>query len=289
MATILVTGATGRVGGALLPLLRDGGHKVIAVTRQAGAADALAAAGADPLVADLRAPDTLKEALATADALFLATADSLDQDRIEASVIATAAEAGQPHIVKLSAQSAGLTPPRSFGIYHRRAEQALEASGLPYTILRPTFFLQSLLLFADDIAAKGKFVAPAGKGRIAMVGIHDIARAAATVLGDTSHSGKIYTLTGPSAHSLPEVAGMLSTKLDRKIGFTSPPAFVARLVLPFVTGMPRWQSNLVVDLFSALKSGAQEEVSPDVETLTGQAGTSLDRFLTDHLDAFRPT
>ncbi len=287
MATILVTGATGRVGSTLLPLLRERGHRVLAVTRNPGAADALTALGAEPVIADLRTPETLADRLSEADAAFLATSDAPDQDAVEAGFIAAAAQAGRPHVVKLSAQSAGLSPPRSFGIFHRRAEQTLEASGLPYTILRPTFFLQSLLLFAPDIAKKGKFVAPAGRGRIAMVDIGDIAAAAATVLAEPAHHNRTYTLTGPSAHSLPEVAARLSARLGSKVGYTSPPAFVARLVLPFATGMPRWQSNLVVDLFSALKAGAQEAIGDDVDRLTGRPGTSLDSFLDAHIDSFR--
>ncbi len=288
MARILVTGATGRIGAALLPLLRDKGHSVQAVTRRPEAKAALAEAGAEAVVADIRSPDSLRDAFAAADAVFLLTADAPDQDRIEGGLIAGAAAAGnKPHVVKLSAQSAGLTPPRSFGIFHRRAEQALAASGLPYTILRPTFFQQSMLLFAGDIARKGKFAAPAGKGRIAMVDTGDIAACAAAVLAEPAHHGKTYTLTGPTAHSLPDVAEMLTGKLGRKIGFMSPPAFVARIVLPFVTGMPRWQSNLAVDLFAAIGKGAQEAVSNDVETLTGRPASSLDAFLDAHLDAFR--
>lgn len=287
MARILVTGATGRIGAALLPLLRDRGHTVQAVTRRPDAATALTAAGAETLVADIRAPEGLHEAFAAADAVFLLTADAPDQDTLEIGLIAAAASAGKPHVVKLSAQSAGLDPPRSFGIFHRRAEQALEASRLPFTILRPTFFQQSLLLFAGDIAKKGKFAAPAGKGRIAMVDTGDIAACAAAVLADDAHHGRTYTLTGPAAHSLPEVAGLLGDKLGRKIGFVSPPAFVARLILPFVTGMPRWQSNLAVDLLSAIREGAQEAVSPDVERLTGRPAGGLDAFLDAHLAAFR--
>lgn len=287
MPTILVTGATGRVGSALLPLLRDRGHRVLAVSRNPGAADGLSRAGAEPVIADLRAPETMTGSLAEADAVFLATADAPDQDAVEAAFIAAAGTAGRPHVVKLSAQSAGLSPPRSFGIYHRRAEETLAASGLPYTILRPTFFLQSLLLFAPDIARKGKFAAPAGHGRIAMVDIADIAASAAAVLADPAHHNRTYTLTGPSAHSLPDVAMQLTERLGSRVRFASPPAVVARLVLPLATGMPRWQSNLVVDLFSALKAGAQETVSRDVDKLTGRPGTSLDAFLDINLDAFR--
>lgn len=287
MARILVTGATGRIGTALLPLLRERGHTVQAVTRRPEAVGALAEAGAEAVVGDVRAPDALREALADADAVFLLTADAPDQDRIEGALIAAAAAAGgKPHVVKLSAQSAGLDPPRSFGVFHRRAEQALEASGLPFTILRPVFFQQSLLLFAGDIVKKGKFAAPAGKGRIAMVDVGDIAAAAAAVLADPVHHGRTYTLTGPAAHSLPEVAERLTALTGRKVGFTSPPAVVARLVLPFVTGMPRWQSNLAVDLFAAIRAGGQEQVSSHVEQLTGRPAAPLDAFLAAHRDAF---
>ncbi len=287
MARVLVAGATGQVGAQLLPLLRARGHDVRAQTRRPEAASALTAQGVEAAVADLRAPGSMQPHLAWAEAVFLLTADAPDQDRIEAALIDAIAAAGRPHVVKLSAQSAGLTPPRSFGIQHRRAEQALAASGLPWTVLRPTFFQQSLLLFADDIAAKGKFMAPAGRGRIAMVDVADIAAAAASVLGDPAHDGRCYTLTGPAAHSMAEVAGMLTRLRGRKVSFSSPPATVARLVLPFVTGMPRWQSNLVVDLFRALRAGAQEAVCADVELLTGRSPGGLEDFLQRELQRFR--
>ncbi|MEJ8570094.1 NAD(P)H-binding protein [Microbaculum marinum] len=289
MATVLVTGATGRIGSALLPLLVERDHRVLAVTRRAEAAPGLAAGGATPIVADIASPDTLRGDLGEADVVFLATADAPDQDVVEIGLIDAAAAAGRPFVVKLSAQSAGLTPPRSFGRFHRRAELALAASGLDHTILRPTFFQQSLLLFAPDIAARKRFVAPAGRGRIAMVDLEDVARAAAAAIGDRSHAGRTYTLTGPSARSMQDVAEKLSSLLGARIGYTSPPGFVARLVLPFATGMPRWKSNLVVDLFAALKAGAQQDVSADLETLTGRPGTSLDAFLEQHVEAFRPS
>lgn len=289
MSTILVIGATGRIGSALLPQLLDRGHRVLAVTRRMEAAGALSALGAEPVVADIRAPEMLRNQLAASDAVFLATADAPDQDRVEQALVAAIAATGRRlHVVKLSAQSAGLDPPRSFGIYHRRAEQALEASGLPYTILRPTFFQQSLLLFVSDIATKGRLVAPAGKARIAMVNVEDVARAAACILGEAAHAGRTYILTGPSAHSFPDVAERLSALLQRKIRYTSLPGFVARLALPLATGMPRWQSNMVVDLFAALRAGAQTQVSTDVSTLTGRASGSLDTFLAANIDAFRP-
>lgn len=289
MATVLVTAATGRIGTTLVPLLRGAGHRVLALTRRPDTEPAarLAALGAEPVAGDYRAPEALKDRLPKVDAVFLATADAPDQDRVEAHIVAMLAARGRPHVVKLSAQSAGLTPPRSFGVFHRRAEEALARSGLPHTILRPTFFQQSLLLFAGDIAKKGKLIAPAGRGRVAMVDVADIARAAAAVLGRDSHHGQCYTLSGPSAHGFGEVAAKLTALLGRRIRYASPPAFAARLVLPMMTGMPRWQSNLAVDLFVALRAGAQAVPTDAVERLTGRPAASLDAFLADNLLAFR--
>lgn len=290
MATCFVFSSTGRVGGRFATLAVADGHDVLGLTRSDANGPALEKAGITPVVGDIRNPAAYRDALQKVDVVFLASADATDQDTAESGVLTAIKDLGRetpPHVVKLSAQSAGLNPPRSFGVYHRRSEQALEDSGLPYTILRPTFFQESLLLFADDIAKKGKFVAPAGKGRIAMVGVDDIARTGIAVAGEPAHQGKIYTLTGPSAHSLGDVAQILSSRLDRKVGFTSPPAFVARIVLPFVTGMPRWQSNLVVDLLKAISEGAQERVHDDVAAVTGSPARSLEAFLEGYLDPFR--
>ncbi|WP_136656740.1 NAD(P)H-binding protein [Nitratireductor sp. XY-223] len=287
MARILVTAATGRVGSQLTRRLVDAGHDVLAVTSRPDRAGRIKEAGAAPVVADLQKPESLQQTLDGTDAVFLATPDHPKQDVMERALIAQFSAAGNPHVVKLSAQSAGLDPPVSFGAYHRRSEQALETSGLPYTILRPTFFQQSLLLFSGDVARKRKITAPVGNGRIAMVNVEDVAAAAAAVMANEDHFGRTYTLTGPSAHSFGDVVAQLSDRLGHTVGYSSPPAFAARIVLPFVTGMPRWQSSLVVDLLSALKAGAQETVSDDVEHLTGHPPRSIEAFLAEHLDTFR--
>lgn len=287
MGRILVTAATGRVGSRLTRHLAAEGHQVLALTSRESAAPAIRNDGATPVVADIREPHTLGKSLTGLDALFLATADDPRQDRIEQSLIETVGAIGRPHVVKLSAQSAGLDPPVSFGALHRQSELSLEQSGLPFTILRPTFFQQSLLLFASDIISKGRIIAPAGNGRIAMVNAADVAKAAAAVACNQAHFGKIYTLTGPSAHSFGDITARLSQQLGTPVGFTSPPTVVARLVMPLMTGMPRWKSNLLIDLLSALRAGAQERISDDFERITGQPPSDLETFLDHHIASFR--
>ena len=288
MARILVFAATGKVGSALCDALQAAGHDVAGVTRSDAAAGRMAQRGLTPVIGDIsRAADLLPK-LASYDRVFLASSDARDQDVREIALIEGLKTGGRPHVVKLSAQSAGLNPPVSFGIQHHRAEQALRQSGLGFTILRPTFFLQSLLLMSGDVASKGAITAPMGGGRTAMVDVRDVAAVAACCLADPDrHAGAVYTVTGPAAHGFADVTQRLGRLLGKQIGYKSPPAFVARLVMPVLTGMPRWKSNLLVDLMVAIRNGAQQTVTDDVETVTGRQPRSLDAFLAEHLDSFR--
>lgn len=282
MARILVFTATGKVGAALCKILSAEGHETHGLTRGGAGPAALTAAGITPLIGDIRDLATIADKVAGFDAVFLASADAPDQDQLEKGAVDLLSSKGAPHVVKLSAQSAGLTPPVSFGVQHRACEEHLKASGLSYTILRPTFFQHSLLMMKDDIAKKASITAPMGEGRSAMVSIHDIAEVAARCLTDQTCAGKTYTLTGPTPVGFAEVTSALSSLLGKNIKYTSPPAPIARLVMPFLTGMPRWQTNQIVDLMVAIRKGAQEAVSADVETVIGRPPRGLETFLKDH-------
>jgi len=287
MARILVFTATGQLGSALCAELLSRKHQVTGITRNAAAAGRMIEQGITPIVGDIRNLDKLGPKLAGFDSVLLASSDAQDQDQTEAALVECLRANGTPHVVKLSAQSAGLTPPVSFGIQHRNAEEALKSSGLSYTVLRPTFFQQSLLLMSADVAKKRAITAPMGKGKTAMVDVRDIAAVAACCLVDPSHAGKTYTLTGPLAHGFAEVADNLTDLLGLKISYTSPPAPIARMVMPLLTGMPRWKTNLLVDLMVAIKNGAQEPVTRDVMNVTGEEPRTLDSFLTEHLVSFQ--
>ena len=128
---------------------------------------------------------------------------------------------GVARVVKLSGQSAGLEPPASFGVMHARVEQALRESGMKWSFLRPTFFMQSLLLMADTVPG-GKIIAATGKGEIAFVDARDVADAAARVLADpAAHDGRIHTLTGARALSFAGVAELLSSAVPSLPGIGS--------------------------------------------------------------------
>lgn len=286
MSKLLLFAATGRVGSALGERLVAQGHDVHGLTRGGAGAGKLTEAGITPVVGDVRNLSSFAEKTNGFDAVFLASADAPDQDRQEMAVIDLLAARDAPHVVKLSAQSAGLDPPVSFGVQHRASEEHLRSSALSHTILRPTFFQQSILLMKDDIAKKSSITVPMGKGKSAMVNVEDIARVAACCLTDRAHSGKTYTLTGPEPVGFHDVAAMLSEVLGKKVKYTSPPSPIARLVMPYMTGLPRWQTSLIVDLMVAIRNGAQHQVTSDVETVTGHPPRNIRAFFEDHKTDF---
>ncbi|MCR9135574.1 MAG: NAD(P)H-binding protein [Alphaproteobacteria bacterium] len=286
MSKLLLFAATGRVGSALGKRLVADGHEVHGVTRGGAGIKKLTEAGITPITGDIRNPSAFANSITGFDAVFLASADAPDQDRQEMAVIDLLAAQDAPHVVKLSAQSAGLPPPVSFGVQHRASEEHLASRLKSHTILRPVFFQQSILLMKDDIARKSSITVPMGTGQSAMVNIHDIAAVAACCLTDRAHSGKTYTLTGPEPVGFADVVAALSDLLGKKVKYTSPPAPIARIVMPFATGMPRWQTNQIVDLMVAIRRGAQQQVTADVETVTGTPPRNIQSFFEDHVADF---
>lgn len=278
--TILITGASGQVGSVLRAALDARGVPWIGMSRRPPAGDP-----GPWRQADLERPETLGSALDGVRTVFLASPDHPRQDALEIAMIDACRERGVQRVVKLSAQSAGLEPPVSFGALHSRAEQALQASGMAWTILRPVFFMQSLLFFAGSVAT-GKIIAATGGGAVAFVDARDVAHVAAAVLAEPRERS-VEILTGPRALDFAALAELLTATTGRPVRHISPPRWLARLVLPWLSGMPRWRSNMVVDLMAAIAAGAQSTPTDTVAQLLGREPRTIERFLEEQRAAFR--
>jgi uncharacterized protein YbjT (DUF2867 family) len=278
-APVLVCGATGQVGVLLRAALDTAGVPWLGLSRAKPTSERWRQA-------DFEQPTTLGPVLEGVATVFLVSSDHPHQDQLEIAMIEACRARGVARVVKLSAQSAGLEPPVSFGVMHARAERALRESGMAWSILRPVFFMQSLLLMADSIR-DGKLIAATGKGAVAFIDARDIADVAATVLADPSaHDGRTHTLTGPRALSFAALAGLLSSTAGHPVRHISPPPLLARLVLPWVSGMPRWRSNLVVGLMSAIADGAQSNPSDAVRQISGHEPRTIEAFIAEQRAAF---
>src|SRR5262249_33674471 len=126
--------------------------------------------------------------------------------------------------------------------YHAVVENAISASGIAFTFLRPNLYMQGLLGFRSSIVSQGRFFAPAGDARVSAVDVRDIAEVAALALTQSGHEGRTYDITGPQALTHFEMASLLSNVLGRPITYVDVPEAAMRDIL-LGLGMPEWQAE----------------------------------------------
>ena len=177
---------------------------------------------------DYNKPETLATAFKDADKLFLNTPYQPDMVELTTNLVAEAAKSGTiEHIVKLSVIEAEAEPEITISHLHRQAEKIIEESGIPFTFLRASGFMQNFVnVFGSSIKSKGAFYIPAGDGKFSLVDVRDIAAVGVKVLTDDQydrHNGKAYSLTGPEALSYGEAAEILSKEVGKKISYVNIP------------------------------------------------------------------
>jgi uncharacterized protein YbjT (DUF2867 family) len=283
--TILLTGATGRLGQLVANRLNNQGIAWRAYARRKEAALGLGAS--DVVVGDFSNPMQLAQATQDIQTVILIAGDDPLQHEQEINVLRAAKASGVKHIVKLSAQSAGLSPPISFGKKHIQVEQAIQASGLEWTFIRPVFFQQSFLMFADTIRKGNKIILPAGKGAVAFVNALDVADCLVTAATQPKFANKIYTLTGSEALTFSQAGVIIGQARGKPVSYISPPAWLAKIVLPKASGMPRWLALEVIDLLQGISRNAQAATSNDLQTLLGRAPISFESFARDNAALFK--
>ena len=219
---ILVTSASGNNGIELIKRLSDAGVPVRAMVhkRRESAIELL---GVDFLTADFDDPETLRRALDGVDRTFLATNSSANVESQQLRFVELAQESGVQHIVYLSQLHAAVDSPVRFLRYHAVVEEAISASGMKFTNLRPNLYMQGLLAFRQSILSEHRFFAPAGEARVSIIDVRDIAAVAAAALTENGHHGKTYDLTGPEALTHAEMAAQLSEELGIAIRFDDVP------------------------------------------------------------------
>ena len=270
-----MTGSTGWLGGLVARgvaehgiaqrlLVRDVGR----APRVSGATVAMCAYGDSPASA---------EALDGVSTLFMVSAAEnekrLDEHR---TFVDAAARAGVEHVVYVS--FFGAAPEATFTLArdHFATEEHIKASGMAWTFLRDNLYLEfSEAMVGPDGVIRG----PAGDGRAAVVSHEDIARVAVAVLQEpTRHAGQTYSLTGPEALTLAEIAGLIAELRGRDVRFhdeTVEEAYRSREVY----GAPDWQVEAWVSTYLAIRAGELDGVTDDVERLTGRRPVSLRDYL----------
>jgi uncharacterized protein YbjT (DUF2867 family) len=286
---ILVTGATGRTGGATARALRAAGVPVRALVRDRAKAAGLARLGVALVVGDLGRPDTLRVACEDVEGVLLVSTATPETPRLEENLVKAAERAGVAHIVKVGAYGTSPDSPFNLARSHAQVERTIARSGMAWTNLHPHYFMENFLMFhAGSIRAEGRFYAPMRDGRIPMIDTADVGAVAARCLTGAGHEGRTYDLTGPAALSHAEAAAVLSKVLGRPVEYVDVPAGAAAQSMR-AHGMPDWLVEGLTALFEVYASGAAAKVSPDVERILGRPPRAFEGFVRENAGAFAGT
>jgi uncharacterized protein YbjT (DUF2867 family) len=276
----VVTAPTGNIGRELTNLLLTAGARVRALAREPEKIQAKD--GLDVARADLDRAEGLAPLLSGAEALFLLSPGPNVQAQ-DAAVIHAASAASVRRVVMISSQGvafqAGSGPSREPG------ERALVASGLAYTILRPSEFMSNALRWVGSIRAQGVVYEPGGAGRHPVIDPMDIASVAAKVLMNPGHDGATYVLTGREATTPDERVALLARVLDRPLSRVDVPDEAIGENLRNA-GLPPSEVSAIVRFYTLVRRGELADPSADVERLLGRPAGSFEAWARRNRAAF---
>lgn len=278
METILVTGASGNVGGPLVHRLAGGPHRVRAALRDVRERRAVLE-GVEYVPLDFMDPATYAPALRGVSRLFLMRPPAIsDTKRHINPLIDAARAAGVGQIVFLSLIGADRNPV----IPHRAVERHLETAGVPYTLLRAGFFMQNMsTTHRADIIERGEVLVPAGGGRTAFIDTRDIAAVAARTLTEAGHAGQAYPLTGAESLDYHEVAAIMGDELGRPIVYRRPSLLrFARAMR--ARGAAADYIAVMLGIYLTTRLGLAAGVDPTAARLLGRPPIAMRQFVRDH-------
>jgi uncharacterized protein YbjT (DUF2867 family) len=282
---ILVTGAGGTVGREVVQELQRSGLPFRAAYHTEEKAAKARASGLDAVAVDFARPESLQPALGGISKLFLLSAATPELAEREMGVVDQVKRAGIAHLVKLSVWRAS-EEEFTFARWHRSSEKAIEASGIPFTFLRPNSFMQNLsTYYAQSIRSTRTIAIPAGHAKESPIDVRDIAAVAARIFSETTHFGHAYDLSGPESLSYHQVANTLSVALRRKITYqdVSDEEYILGLR---ASGAPAWLTDAILELQHYAKRGQAADVLGSVQQILRRRPISLERFARDYSNAF---
>jgi NAD(P)H dehydrogenase (quinone) len=271
--TIAITGATGQLGRLVIDKLkaRLPAEQIVALVRSPEKAADL---GVPARAFDYDQPQTLATALAGIDTLLLISSSEVGKREAQHSaVIAAAKQAGISRIVYTSLLRAD-TSALSLASEHLFTEQAIAASGIPYTFLRNGWYLENYAAGVQGAVAHGALIGAAGTGRIAAAARADYADAAVAVLTSEGHDGKIYELAGDTAFTLADLAAEISRQTGRDIPYNNlaPADYAAALT---GAGVPAPFAEMLAGWETPIAEGALFDDGHALSKLAGHPTTSL--------------
>ena len=284
---ILVTGANGLSGSAVIHEFARQQTSVRALVRsRAQAHDLEMLPTVELFEGDMLRPETLADALSGVECVLMISSANQQMLETQCAFIDVAKKAGVRHIVKFSGMGSTLDSPFLFTRMHAEIERYLERSGLAWTHLRPSQFMQVYLREVPTIVAESAFFLPMEDARLTPVDVEDIAKVAFTLLHTPGHEGKSYEMTGPEALNMTEIAEQISLAIGKMVRYVNIAQEERKRAL-FAAGVPPYFADALDVQADLRRNGAESVVYPQTHAAFGIRPTTFAEFARRHAAAFR--
>ncbi|MCK7417179.1 SDR family oxidoreductase [Enterobacter cloacae] len=273
---IAITGATGQLGRLVIEQLLKTvpANQIVAIVRNPAKAEALSQQGIVVRQGDYTDQAALTTALKGVEKLLLISSSEVGQRATQHQNVINAAKATGVTFIAYTSLLHADNSPLGLHVEHVATEKALAASGIPYALLRNGWYTENYLASAPPALEHGVFIGAAGEGKIASATRADYAAAAAKVVSEEGHAGKVYELAGDSAWTLSELAAELSKQSGKPVVYQnmSEADFAAALKS---VGLPAGLADMLADSDMGASKGGLFDDSHTLSKLIGRPTTSL--------------
>ena len=273
---IAITGATGQLGQLVIAALLKSvpASQIVAVVRNPAKADALAQQGVVVRQGDYGDEAALTRALDGVEKLLLISSSEVGQRAVQHRNVINAAKAAGVGFIAYTSVLHADTSPLGLAAEHIETENMLAASGIPYALLRNGWDSENYLASAPPALEHGVFLGAAGDGKIASATREDYAAAAAKVISEEGHAGKVYELAGDTAWTLSELAAELSKQSGKNVVYQNLSEADYASALRGV-GLPDAFASLLADSDTGASKGGLFDDSHTLSKLIGRPTTPL--------------
>ncbi|HEY7082531.1 MAG TPA: SDR family oxidoreductase [Nitrososphaeraceae archaeon] len=284
----VITGASSTIGSEIVKHLLASGQKVRVAVRNLDGYS-MTSSGLEIVHVDYCKPETFDNLFEGGEKLFLLVPFVKNMIEITSGIIKIAKKQGVKYIVNQSLLGLDVYSGSMISRLHRRAENVILESSIPFTILRPNYFMQNFVVFfSHTIKSQGSFYISAGDGKVSFVDARDSALVAAkllTVNDPQQHIDKTYNVTGPESLSYKQAAEILSNQIGKKISYINITDDEARQGLKDI-GVSDQLIPLLLEMYNDIRGGYASGISSVVQEITGNKPISFFSFARDYAKAF---
>lgn len=285
---IVVTGATGQLGGLVIDALvkRVPAEHIVAAVRNVEKAQPLAELGVHVRQANYDDPDSWQAALQGAEKVLLISSSEIGQRVDQHRAVIEAAKRQGVALLAYTSLLHADSSPLGLAQEHRETEALIHASGVPYVLLRNGWYTENYTQGAPGAVAQGALFGCADEGRIASAGRADYAEAAAIVLASDQHREPVYELAGDSAYTLGELAAVIARQSGQRVDYinVSEADYVSALQQ---AGLPKEFASLLADADRGVAKGALLDEGRQLSQLLGRPTLTLEEAVKQALSSSR--